>query len=335
MSSSTISGASGAAGHSGNSGISGIAGGTEPAPELVALAQGWLDHLAVEKGSSPNTVSNYRRDLKRYVLWLAAAGVTSLRDVTTQHLEAYVADLRRGWEGQKPLSSASTSRALIVARGLHKFALSEGDINVDVAADVAPPSPAKHLPDTLTVEEVTALIDAVPTGEYATAVDIRDKALLEMLYGTGARISELLDLVVDDVADGPDILTVTGKGSKQRLVPMGSHARKAIEDYLVRSRPQMSRGKTHALFLNTLGKPLSRQSAWAVIQQAVERAKVGKKVSPHTLRHSFATHLLQGGADVRTVQELLGHSSVTTTQIYTHVTADSLREVWRVAHPRA
>jgi integrase/recombinase XerD len=130
-------------------------------------------------------------------------------------------------------------------------------------------------------------------------------------------------------------LTVTGKGSKQRLVPMGSHARKAIEDYLVRSRPQMSRGKTHALFLNTLGKPLSRQSAWAVIQQAVERAKVGKKVSPHTLRHSFATHLLQGGADVRTVQELLGHSSVTTTQIYTHVTADSLREVWRVAHPRA
>ena len=181
MSSSTISGASGAAGHSGNSGISGIAGGTEPAPELVTLAQGWLDHLAVEKGSSPNTVSNYRRDLKRYVHWLAAAGVPSLRDVTTQHLEAYVADLRRGWEGQKPLSSASTSRALIVARGLHKFALSEGDINVDVAADVAPPSPAKHLPDTLTVEEVTALIDAVPTGEFATAVDIRDKALLEML----------------------------------------------------------------------------------------------------------------------------------------------------------
>lgn len=312
-----------------------ISGGVEPAPELVELAQGWLDHLAVEKGSSANTVSNYRRDLRRYVNWLSAAGVSSLHDVTTQQVESYVADLRRGWEGQKALSNASASRALIVARGLHKFALSEGKIDVDVAADVAPPSAAKHLPDTLTVEEVEKLIESVPTGEYATAVDIRDKALLEMLYGTGARISEVLDLVVDDVADGPDILTVTGKGSKQRLVPLGSLARTAIEDYLVRSRPQLSRGKSHALFLNTLGKPLSRQSAWAVIQQAVERTGFAKKVSPHTLRHSFATHLLQGGADVRTVQELLGHSSVTTTQIYTHVTADSLREVWRVAHPRA
>ena len=191
------------------------------------------------------------------------------------------------------------------------------------------------MPDALSIEEVTRLIDSVPDGEAATAVDLRDKALLEMLYGTGARISEVLDLAVDDVADSPEILTVTGKGSKQRLVPLGSHARAAIEIYLVRARPQLSRGKSPALFLNTLGKPLSRQSAWAVINQAVQRANLEKKVSPHTLRHSFATHLLQGGADVRTVQELLGHSSVTTTQIYTHVTAESLRQVWRVAHPRA
>ena len=309
--------------------------GENVSPQLVDIAQGWLDHLAVEKGASANTVSNYRRDLQRYIKWLSAAGVSSLKEVNAQHLEAYVADLRRGFEGQKALSKASTSRALIVARGLHKFALFEGVIDVDVAAEVAPPTPAKHLPDSLSIEEVTRLIDSVPTGDVATAVDIRDKALLEMLYGTGARISEVLDLAVDDVADSPEILTVTGKGSKQRLVPLGSHARGAIEEYLVRARPQLSRGKTPALFLNTLGKPLSRQSAWAVIQQAVQRANLTKKVSPHTLRHSFATHLLQGGADVRTVQELLGHSSVTTTQIYPHVTAESLRQVWRVAHPRA
>lgn len=305
------------------------------AGQLVEIAQGWLDHLAVEKGASANTVSNYRRDLKRYVKWLSSAGISTLAEVQAQHLEAYIADLRRGFEGQKPLSKASTSRALIVARGLHKFALFEGVVDVDVAAEVAPPAPAKHLPDALSIEEVTRLIDSVPDGEAATAVDLRDKALLEMLYGTGARISEVLDLAVDDVADSPEILTVTGKGSKQRLVPLGSHARAAIEIYLVRARPQLSRGKSPALFLNTLGKPLSRQSAWAVINQAVQRANLEKKVSPHTLRHSFATHLLQGGADVRTVQELLGHSSVTTTQIYTHVTAESLRQVWRVAHPRA
>lgn len=305
------------------------------AGQLVEIAQGWLDHLAVEKGASANTVSNYRRDLKRYVKWLSSAGISTLAEVQAQHLEAYIADLRRGFEGQKPLSKASASRALIVARGLHKFALFEGAVDVDVAAEVAPPAPAKHLPDALSIEEVTRLIDSVPDGEAATAVDLRDKALLEMLYGTGARISEVLDLAVDDVADSPEILTVTGKGSKQRLVPLGSHARAAIETYLVRARPQLSRGKSPALFLNTLGKPLSRQSAWAVINQAVQRANLEKKVSPHTLRHSFATHLLQGGADVRTVQELLGHSSVTTTQIYTHVTAESLRQVWRVAHPRA
>ena len=305
------------------------------AGQLVEIAQGWLDHLAVEKGASANTVSNYRRDLKRYVKWLSSAGISTLAEVQAQHLEAYIADLRRGFEGQKPLSKASTSRALIVARGLHKFALFEGVVDVDVAAEVAPPAPAKHLPDALSIEEVTRLIDSVPDGEAATAVDLRDKALLEMLYGTGARISEVLDIAVDDVADSPEILTVTGKGSKQRLVPLGSHARAAIETYLVRARPQLSRGKSPALFLNTLGKPLSRQSAWAVINQAVQRANLEKKVSPHTLRHSFATHLLQGGADVRTVQELLGHSSVTTTQIYTHVTAESLRQVWRVAHPRA
>ena len=167
---------------------------------------------------------------------------------------------------------------------------------------------------------------------------MRDRALLELLYATGARVSEVLALNVDDASElepGAGVLTVTGKGNKQRLVPVGSHAQDALQAYLVRVRPSFATGKSHALFLNTRGGALSRQSAWTAIKQAAERAGVHKDISPHTLRHSFATHLLEGGADVRTVQELLGHASVTTTQIYTHVTAENLREVWRQAHPRA
>lgn len=291
-------------------------------------------HLMVEKGASKNTVSNYRRDVNRYVEWLAESGITDLRQVTRAHVENYLVFLRES------LAQSSASRALIVARGLHKFALGEGMIEEDVAAEVSPPKRAQSLPETLSVHDVEALLNAIPTDEFATPIDIRDRALLEMLYGTGARISEVISLSVDDVTgEGPasvrDILLLSGKGDKQRLVPLGSHAVTAVENYLVRARPVLATGASHALFLNTRGKALSRQSAWAVIKTAAQRAHLSTKISPHTLRHSFATHLLEGGADVRTVQELLGHSSVTTTQIYTHVTADSLREVWRTAHPRA
>lgn len=291
-------------------------------------------HLMVEKGASKNTVSNYRRDINRYVDWLAESGITDLRRVTRAHVENYLVFLRES------LAQSSASRALIVARGLHKFALAEGMIEEDVAAEVSPPKRAQALPETLSVHDVEALLNAVPTDESATPIDIRDRALLEMLYGTGARISEVISLSVDDVtgeepASVRDILVLSGKGNKQRLVPLGSHAVTAVENYLVRARPVLATGASHALFLNTRGKALSRQSAWAAIKTAAQRAHLSTKISPHTLRHSFATHLLEGGADVRTVQELLGHSSVTTTQIYTHVTADSLREVWRTAHPRA
>ncbi|HIX79925.1 MAG TPA: site-specific tyrosine recombinase XerD [Candidatus Corynebacterium faecipullorum] len=291
-------------------------------------------HLMVEKGASKNTVSNYRRDVNRYVEWLAESGITDLRQVTRAHVENYLVFLRES------LAQSSASRALIVARGLHKFALGEGMIEEDVAAEVSPPKRAQSLPETLSVHDVEALLNAIPTDEFATPIDIRDRALLEMLYGTGARISEVISLSVDDVTgEGPasvrDILLLSGKGDKQRLVPLGSHAVTAVENYLVRARPVLATGASHALFLNTRGKALSRQSAWAAIKTAAQRAHLSTKISPHTLRHSFATHLLEGGADVRTVQELLGHSSVTTTQIYTHVTADSLREVWRTAHPRA
>lgn len=290
------------------------------------IAQTWLNHLAVERGVSANTLSNYRRDVRRYVTWLEDNGVEDLRAVTRPMVEAYLKDLR------SKMAASSANRALIVARGLHTFSVAEGVVDVDVAVEVTPPSTGQHLPETLSVDEVSGLIEAIPT---ETPVDVRDRALLEMLYGTGARISEVISLNVDDVSSAQEVIHLHGKGDKERIVPLGSHARQAIDGYLVRARPVLSKGTTPALFLNTRGGALSRQSAWAVLKTAAQRVDLGKSISPHTLRHSFATHLLEGGADVRTVQELLGHSSVTTTQIYTHVTADSLREVWRTAHPRA
>ncbi|CAM3065735.1 site-specific tyrosine recombinase XerD [Corynebacterium gottingense] len=299
------------------------------------LAERWLTHLIVERGVSTHTESNYRRDVNRYLTWLKRAGITDLAAVSALDVEAYVADLRRGVDGTKPLATSSVARALVVARGLHKFGVAEGVLPRDVAAEVAPPQQGEQLPDTLSVAEVESLLDSC-AGD--TPVGVRDRALLELLYATGARVSEVLALNVDDASElepGAGVLTVTGKGNKQRLVPVGSHAQDALQAYLVRVRPSFATGKSHALFLNTRGGALSRQSAWTAIKQAAERAGVHKDISPHTLRHSFATHLLEGGADVRTVQELLGHASVTTTQIYTHVTAENLREVWRQAHPRA
>ncbi|PAT13875.1 site-specific tyrosine recombinase XerD [Corynebacterium sp. NML 120412] len=299
------------------------------------LAERWLTHLIVERGVSTHTESNYRRDVNRYLTWLERAGITDLAAVSALDVEAYVADLRRGVDGTKPLATSSVARALVVARGLHKFGVAEGVLPRDVAAEVAPPQQGEQLPDTLSVAEVESLLDSCAG---ATPVGVRDRALLELLYATGARVSEVLALNVDDASElehGAGVLTVTGKGNKQRLVPVGSHAQDALQAYLVRVRPSFATGKSHALFLNTRGGALSRQSAWTAIKQAAERAGVHKDISPHTLRHSFATHLLEGGADVRTVQELLGHASVTTTQIYTHVTAENLREVWRQAHPRA
>ncbi|AKK03055.1 site-specific tyrosine recombinase XerD [Corynebacterium epidermidicanis] len=303
---------------------------TDPA----VIAEQWLSHLAVERGLSANTLSNYRRDIARYLGWLSEIGRTDFSKVSTTDIENYVAELRRADPDteRKPLSAASAGRALVVARGLHKFAVAEGALEVDVAAEVSPPQVGKHLPDTLSIDEVAALIEKTPTD---TAVGVRDRALLELLYGTGMRVSEAVGLLVDDLTQQDGVLKITGKGNKQRIVPVGTHAQEAMEAYLVRARPALSQGKTHAAFLNTRGGALSRQSAWGIIKAAAERAGIAKEISPHTLRHSYATHLLQGGADVRVVQELLGHSSVTTTQIYTHVSANNLRAVWASSHPRA
>ncbi|MBU6348395.1 MAG: tyrosine recombinase, partial [Actinomycetales bacterium] len=227
-------------------------------------------------------------------------------------------------------------------RGFHAFLAREGVTASDPARAVKPPTPGKRLPKALPFSQVQDLLAAVGADSDGdlTILMLRDRALIELLYGTGARISELIDLVVDDISNLTDelpILRLHGKGDKSRLVPVGSHARKALDDYLVRARPALAIGGkgTPALFLNARGGKLSRQSAWTILQAAAEKAGLADKVSPHTLRHSFATHLLENGADVRVVQELLGHASVTTTQIYTMVTVDQLREVYATAHPRA
>lgn len=301
---------------------------------ISGAARDYLAHLGVERGASPNTLAAYRRDLTRYREFLEARGRAGLGEVGEGDVREFLRAIQSGDDGARPLAPSSASRVLASVRGLHRFSLLEGLVGEDVAAGVSPPSTAKDLPQVLTVAQVEALLGAVSGDEPA---DLRDRALLEVLYGTGARISEAVGLAADDVDTETASVRLLGKGSKVRVVPIGSFALQALEAYAVRARPVLAaKGRgTAVLFLNSLGRPLSRQSAWAILRKAAERAGIEEEVSPHTLRHSFATHLLQGGADVRVVQELLGHASVTTTQIYTHVTIDSLRETYALAHPRA
>jgi len=291
----------------------------------------YLRHVSVERGLSPNTAAAYRRDL---VLWqehLAGLGRTSVDEVTAADVAAFPVALAT--RAERPLRASSVARVLSSVRGLHAFLLEEGLLEADVAASARPPKLPARLPKAISIAQVEALLAATDGDEPAR---VRDKALLELLYATGARVSEAVSLNVDDVVDG-DVVRLFGKGGKQRIVPLGSYARRALDGYLVRARPEFSaRGEaTPALFLGVRGARLSRQNAWLVLRAAAERAELGIDVSPHTLRHSFATHLLEGGADVRVVQELLGHSSVATTQIYTLVTADALRDMYSTAHPRA
>ena len=247
----------------------------------------------------------------------------------------FLASLREGAPERQPLSASSAARTLVAVRGFHRFLALEGETLSDPAGGVALPKAPKRLPKSISINDVERLLSAASVGETPAA--LRDRAILEVLYGAGARISEAVGLDVDDVDLEAGSVRLFGKGSKERVVPLGSYARAAVTAYTVRARPSMAlKGKgTPALFLNQRGGRLTRQSAWTVIHAAAERADLGAQVSPHTLRHSFATHLLDGGADVRVVQELLGHASVTTTQIYTMVTIQRLREVFAEAHPRA
>jgi integrase/recombinase XerD len=343
----------------------------------------------VERGLALHTLAAYRRDLLRYEATLAARGRTVIGEVTTDDVAAFLAGLREGDDDHSPLAASSAGRAVVAVRGLHAFAAAEGLASSDPASLVHPPASPRKLPRAIGVPEVERLIAAAGGGTEGGADGsdalrpLRDRALLELLYGTGARISEAVGLDVDDlgflaveagaarasaarasaagasaagasagpggpVLAGPMLagaqappatVRLAGKGGKDRVVPVGRYAREALEAYLVRARPTLAAAARRAsaspaVFLNARGGRLTRQGAWGVLKAAADRAGLGG-VSPHTLRHSYATHLLDGGADVRVVQELLGHASVTTTQIYTMVTVDKLREVYSAAHPRA
>jgi len=295
-------------------------------PDLARQLDRYLRHVAIEKGRSPHTVAAYRRDLEP----LLQAGVP----LEPESLAGYVRGLR---ERPEPLAASSIARTISSIRSFVRFLVDEGVLETDPSVDLVAPKQPARLPKALTIEQVEALLAATDGDEPA---DLRDKALVELLYATGARISEAVALNVDDLLGEngtAEVVRLFGKGGKQRIVPIGSYARTAVDAYLIRARPVLSqRGRsTPALFLGVRGARLSRQNAWLLLRAAAERAKLDLELSPHSMRHSFATHLLQGGADVRVVQELLGHASVATTQIYTKVTADALRDVYVTSHPRA
>lgn len=303
---------------------------------------GYLDHLLIERGLAKNSMSAYRRDLARYGDYLETRGKKSFAEVLPEHVSDFLVALRLGDSTHPALAPTSAARTVIAVRGLHSFLVKEGITTTDPARSVKPPGISKRLPKALSfsdIEKLLAQVGVNSKGDLPVLL-MRDQVLLEFLYGTGARISELIDLDLDaglNLSANLPILRLRGKGNKERLVPVGSHALAALDRYLVRARPVLAaKGKgDQALFLNARGARLSRQSAWTILQETAARAGLAGKVSPHTMRHSFATHLLENGADVRVVQELLGHASVTTTQIYTMVTVDQLREVYATSHPRA
>lgn len=303
---------------------------------MESARQRWLDHLLIERGLAHNTLMAYRRDTTRYLSFLAQLGIHEPTRVDASAVNDFVVSLTLGDHNRPPLARTSAARAVVAVRAMHSFWTGEGLTFSDPASTIAPSSPTRRLPSTLSATDVEAILNAAAVGDTGAA--LRDCALLEVLYGSGARVSEAIGLDVDDVDLDPDEASVRllGKGSKVRIVPIGSYAVAALRAYVVRARPQFVKAGTGtpALFVNQRGGRLSRQSAFTIIRSAAERAGIGMVISPHTMRHSFATHLLEGGADIRVVQELLGHASVTTTQIYTHVSTEHLREVYAGAHPR-
>lgn len=305
---------------------------------LERLADQYFRHLAVERGMAKNTLLAYKRDIGRYLDFLANKGIDSVTGIT----ELHVADFAQSLGQAHGMAQSSVARILSSVRGIHKFWLIEGITEHDPSAVVKPPKQRRSLPKALTLDEVMSLLDAVgpmPSEDKNVLDDpirIRDRALVELMFACGGRISEVLALDLDDFTqDG--MVRLFGKGSKERMVPIGVFSRVLLDMYRTRVRPALAaqgRG-TPAMFLNQRGARLSRQSAWLIISKAAEAAGIKQEVSPHTLRHSFATLILERGMDVRQVQELLGHASVTTTQIYTKVSVDQLRETHANAHPRA
>ncbi|HEV8564681.1 MAG TPA: site-specific tyrosine recombinase XerD [Actinomycetota bacterium] len=305
-------------------------------PDAIAKQVGrYLDQLTVERGLSANTLGAYRRDLSRYVEFLATWGIVDAREAGSDAVAAFVVQLSSSvhGEGGRPYKASSVARTLSVVRSFHRFLTREGETDIDPTAAIVRPKVARGLPRPLTVDEALRLLRAPPEAE---APGLRDRAILELLYGSGLRISELVGLDVDDLDLEEGSVRVLGKGGKEREVPVGRFGREAIEAYLARARPSFATIQSRAaLFLNQRGGRLTRQGCAQLLAKHVKAAGIGKRVTLHTLRHSFATHLLEGGADVRVVQELLGHASVATTQVYTLVTREHLREVYYTSHPRA
>ena len=295
----------------------------------------YLDHLTVERGLSPNTIDAYRRDLHRYASFLDKRNVTDPADVTEQVIRSFVASVSASTYGRddRPHAATTVARTLSSVRSFHRFLLREGAAAEDPAAGLSQPKLPRSLPRPLSVEDAGALMGAP---DAASSAGLRDRAILELLYGSGLRISELTGLDVDDVDLEDGFVRVLGKGGKERDVPLGRYGREAVAAYLTRARPDLAASRSRsALLLSQRGGRLTRQSVGRIVAAQARAAGLERRVTPHTLRHSFATHLLEGGADVRVVQELLGHASVATTQIYTLVTKDHLREVYYTSHPRA
>ena len=296
----------------------------------------FFNYLSIEKGLASNTISAYRLDIEKFFHYLSTNQL-SLEQVTPEQLSFYVAWLRGMENTEFKIGESSIARNIISIRSYFTYLAKEHKFN-NPSSNFKPPKIGKRLPKALTIDQVMSMLNIAGTD----LISSRDKALVELLYATGARVSELINLNTLDIstsdtqAGATTTVKLKGKGGKERVVPIGSFAVAAVNDYLVRSRPTLLKVSTQkALFLNQRGGRLSRQSAWNLVAKAAERAGLSEQVTPHSMRHSFATHLLDGGADIRVVQELLGHSSVTTTQIYTLITIDHLRESYANAHPRS
>ena len=298
-----------------------------------SIAQSYLNYCAIERGLSANTVAAYRRDLEKFQSWLGSTPVTEIDTSTIADFEANLKLLK--------FSPSSINRIESTLRTFFKHVQQEHGLT-NPTLEIVSGKSKRRLPKALQIDQVISLIDAA--FHEGQPITIRDRTIIELLYSSGARVSELMDINISDInvvaSEDGDITTVKlrGKGGKERIVPLGSFATRAIDDYLVRVRPMLAAKNAKvdgALFLNARGSRLTRQTAWNIVLKAAENAGISEQVSPHVFRHSYATHLLDGGADIRVVQELLGHASVTTTQIYTLITIDKVRESYRMAHPRA
>jgi integrase/recombinase XerD len=291
------------------------------------LIENFINYLSVERGLSNNTLISYRRDLKKYAAYLKRKNINRLEDVSKSQIKDFLLDQK-----DKGLSMNSISRSLAAIKVFHRFLVREGLYKNDPTSLFESPKTWKQIPDVLSLAEIEAMLNSI----YVRSIrGVRDKAILELMYASGMRVSEVVNLRIDDVNLDVGFVRCIGKGNKERIIPIGRKAHQAITKYLQKARPRLlKKNMSPVLFISRLGKKMSRQSIWKIIKRVATDAKIKKKIKPHTIRHSFATHLLERGADLRSVQEMLGHSNISTTQIYTHVNKDHLKMIHQKFHPR-